>query len=69
MDWYQAIFIILANGSLIAWFRAESRADWRHIDAKTDAFYASMRDFHGRLCDLESRKSREANEIKSKAKK
>jgi len=51
---------------LITWFRAESREDWRHMDAKMNAnlsainsemkdFKSEMKDFHGRLCTLEER--------------
>lgn len=57
MDWLQVISLFLANSGLIIWFRAESRADWRHMDAKLDAMVKSiqeeMKDFHGRLCKIE----------------
>jgi hypothetical protein len=59
MEWLQIISLFLANAGLIVWFRAESRADWRHMDAKTDEMRAEMRaemkDFHGRLVALEER--------------
>lgn len=66
MDWTQVIALFLANASIILWFRSESRSDWRHIDAKTDAnhreaqlliqaIHQEMKDFHGRLCAIEER--------------
>jgi hypothetical protein len=55
MEWLQIISLFLANAGLIVWFRAESRADWRHMDAKTDEMRAEMKDFHGRLVALEER--------------
>lgn len=52
-QWYQILGLFLANAGLIAWFRSESRSDWRHMDAKMEAFQqalqAEMKDFHGRL--------------------
>jgi hypothetical protein len=70
MDWLQVLTLFLANAGLIIWFRAESRNDWRHMDAKLDAQINAMRqenksfqdivlqemkDFHGRLCAIEER--------------
>ena len=37
MDWYQVLFLFFANSGLLIWFRAESRSDWRHMDAKVNA--------------------------------
>tara|TARA_R110000868_G_scaffold322142_2_gene583131 strand:- start:411 stop:593 length:183 start_codon:yes stop_codon:yes gene_type:complete len=59
MDWGSLITLVgifLANAGLICWFRSESRDDWRHIDAKTDAIQAEIKDFHGRLCAIEERR-------------
>lgn len=64
MDWMQVLFLFFANAGLIIWFRAESRADWRHMDAKLDVFRKEtqdilnaikdeMKDFHARLFALE----------------
>lgn len=64
--WLQIIALFLANASLVVWFRAESRADWRHMDAKMESFRAEssllmreiqqeMKDFHNRLCSIEER--------------
>ena len=58
-SWIQIISLFLANAGLILWFRAESRSDWRHMDAKLDAsikaIHEEMKDFHGRLCAIEER--------------
>lgn len=59
MEWTQVISLFLANAGLIAWFRSESRADWRHMDNKLDttikAIQEEMKDFHGRLCAIEEK--------------
>ena len=59
MEWTQVISLFLANAGLIAWFRAESRADWRHMDNRLDttikAIQEEMKDFHGRLCAIEEK--------------
>jgi hypothetical protein len=53
--WMQIGSLFLANAALILWFRSESRADWRMVDAKIDAMQAEMKDFHIKLAlqDLE----------------
>lgn len=60
MDWLQILTIVLTNFGLILWFRSESRNDWRHMDAKLDAYMTEsrqeMKDFHARLCVLEERR-------------
>lgn len=59
-SWLQVISLFLANAALIIWFRAESRSDWRHLDAKVDAnqketnqilkaIQDEMKDFHVKL--------------------
>jgi hypothetical protein len=52
-SWMQIISLFLANAALILWFRAESRSDWRHMDAQSKDFQQAilqeMKDFHGRL--------------------
>lgn len=66
MDWLQVLTLFFANASLIIWFRSESRADWRHMDAKLDQYKAEtnalinaikeeMKDFHARLYSIEER--------------
>jgi hypothetical protein len=60
MDWIQVLTLFFANVGLIIWFRAESRNDWRHMDARLHSFQldtqaqlqaiqTDMKDFHGRL--------------------
>lgn len=59
MDWLQVITLFFANAGLIIWFRAESRAYWRHMDNKLDAMHKDiqeeMKDFHTRLLIIEER--------------
>lgn len=60
-SWLQIASLFIANAGLILWFRSESRADWRHMDAKIDAQLSGIReeirDFHGRLCAIEERRN------------
>lgn len=42
MDWLQVLTLFFANAGLIIWFRSESRADYRHLDAKIDASNAKI---------------------------
>ena len=64
--WLQVVSLFLANAALILWFRSESRADLRHMDAKMEenkketneilrAIQSEIREFHGRLCAIEER--------------
>lgn len=48
-SWLQVLILFLANAGLILWFRAESRANWRHMDAQVQAIRDEMKDFHTRL--------------------
>jgi len=60
MEWLQILTIIMANFGLFLWLRTESRSDYRHMEARTDAILNAikdeMRDFHGRLCSIEERR-------------
>lgn len=65
MEWLQVLSLFLANAGLILWFRSESRSDWRHMDAKTEAIMGTIiaikdeiKDFHGRLCAIEEKNKR-----------
>jgi hypothetical protein len=66
--WLQIAAVVLSNFSIILWFRMESRADWRHMDAKMEAkldamqkstadiiqgIREDMKDFHNRLIEIE----------------
>jgi hypothetical protein len=61
--------VFIANAAMVLplflWVRAESRADIRHMDNKIDAIreltyaiHAEMKDFHNRLCKIESEKNK-----------
>lgn len=60
MEWIQLLSLFLANAGLILWMRAESRADWRHMDNKLDgnikAIHEEIKDFHERLIRLEEKR-------------
>lgn len=58
MDWSQLLFLFFANAGMAIWFRAESRSDWRHMDAKIDAIHEEMKQFHGRLCAIEESRNK-----------
>jgi len=57
MDFTNALILVLGNAAFIIplflWNRAESRSDWRHMDAKLESTLQGirdeMKDFHGRL--------------------
>lgn len=60
MDWMQFVIFIGSTVGLFFWNRSESRADYRHMDAKLEstrelvrAIYDESKDFHTRLCDIE----------------
>ena len=59
MDWTQVLTIVASNIILFLWSRAESRADYRHLEAGVNAqlngIREEMKDFHGRLCAIEER--------------
>lgn len=54
-EWYQVIFMALTVIGVFLWSRSESKADYRHMDAQIQAIHEEVKDFHGRLCDLEAR--------------
>lgn len=67
-EWTAVITILgvfIANAAMVIplflWVRAEARADARHTDTKLEstrelvrAIYEDMKDFHNRLCKIES---------------
>jgi hypothetical protein len=66
-SWIQITSLFLANAGLILWFRSESRADWRHMHAKLEAYrtetnalihaiHDEIKDFHGKLSAIEERR-------------
>lgn len=58
-SWVQIGSLFLANAGIMLWLRAESRSDWRHMDAKLDAWMKDSlqerKEFHGRLCTIEEK--------------
>ncbi len=73
MDWTSiissvapVIALILGNAAFIIplflWNRSESRADYRHLEtgvnAQLNAIHSEMKNFHKRLCYIESRRSK-----------
>ena len=59
MEWSQVITILAAHLGMFLWLRSESRADYRHMEASTNALITAIKqdiqDFHGRLCAIEER--------------
>ncbi len=59
MDWGQVLTIAGSNLVLFLWVRTESRSDHRALESWTKQMITliqtEMKDFHGRLCSLESR--------------
>lgn len=59
MEWTHVLGIILGNAAfvipLFLWSRAESRADYRHLENLIRAIQEEIKDFHGRLCAIEER--------------
>jgi hypothetical protein len=63
MEWTQFILLLITIAGLFIWNRTESRSDARHMDAKLQAntnliiaIHEEMKDFHGRLCEIEEKK-------------
>jgi hypothetical protein len=64
MNWAQILTMIVTNIGFVTilflWNRSESRADYRHMEARTDAILkaiqSEMKDFHKRLCVIEERR-------------
>jgi len=67
MEWIQFIILMVTIAGLFFWNRTESRADYRHMEARNDAREArtaaildaikdEIKDFHGRLCAIEEKR-------------
>jgi len=58
MEWMQVLALIGSMAALMFWFRSESRADHRQLEASVNAqlmgIREEMKDFHGRLCAIEA---------------
>ena len=63
MDWTQILAMILGNAGIFLpvffWLRSESNSDRRDIMNILLEMKEEMKDFHGRLCAIESRKKAE----------
>jgi hypothetical protein len=46
--------VIASNAALFFWSRSESREDTRRIEGLVEAIKDEIKDFHGRLCAIES---------------
>lgn len=49
------VTVIAANIALISWMRSDMKLFESKIESWKDEIYKEMKDFHGRLCSLESR--------------
>lgn len=62
MEWTQFLILLVTIAGLFFWNRSESRNDYRHMEAKTDAILNAIKDeikdFHGRLCAIEEKNKR-----------
>ena len=59
MDWMQFATFMITNIvftlTLWLWNRSESSNDRRELRAVIDAIQIEMKDFHGKLCELQER--------------
>jgi hypothetical protein len=55
METTELLIILGTIVGLFVWNRTESRTDMRHILAIMDSIQKEMKDFHGRLCEIEER--------------
>lgn len=55
MDWAQFSIFIITTAGLFLWNRSESNSDRREIFSILKAIQDEMKDFHGRLCELNER--------------
>lgn len=59
-NWIQILTVVLANFSIVWWFRKESREDWKMIHQEMkefkEAIRLEMRDFHERLLEIERKR-------------
>ena len=56
MEWAQVLTVVIANFSIILWFRKESREDWVRCQNTIDSIRDEMKDFHERLLEIEIRR-------------
>ena len=56
MEWTQVLTIIAAMGGMFAWNRSKARADNRRALDLMASMDKEMKDFHGRLCNIEAQR-------------
>jgi len=58
MEWTQFLILIATLAGLFLWNRSEANNDRREMLAIINAIQQEIKDFHGRLCSLEERRSK-----------
>lgn len=53
----QLLTVVIANLSVILWFRKESREDWLRTEALITSMKEEMKDFHERSLKIEMHKN------------
>lgn len=52
-NWLQILTLLIANFTIIWWFRKESREDWLRCQNTIDSIKMEIQDFHERLLKIE----------------
>lgn len=58
MDGGQLLTIICVNVALMYWIRQDNKDFFAKIESWKEEINKEMKDFHGRLCKIESRRRR-----------
>ena len=58
MEWGQVLTIVASNLALFMWARTESNNDRRDLYVLMKGIQDEMKDFHGRLCAIEERRTK-----------
>lgn len=58
MEWGQFYTFITINISLIYWLRQDKKDFINRMESWKDEIQKEMRDFHGKLCEIEGRKKK-----------
>ena len=58
MDWTQVLTIVGSNLALFIWARTEANSDRRELFGLMKGIQDEMKDFHGRLCAIEERRTK-----------
>lgn len=59
MEWGQFLILIITIGGLFLWNRSESNNDRREMMGLIKSIQEEIKDFHGRLCAIEEKNSRD----------